>query len=277
MLIDWFTVGAQVLNFLVLIWLLKLFLYQPILNAIDDREQRIARELAEATAKQAAAAQERDEFHRKNAEFDQQRSLLLIDATKDANAERQRLFDVARKDADAELERRRVALEREKLRLSDQIIRRTWDEVFAIARKSLTDLAGMSLEQRMIDVFVVRLRELTPDGKAAIHKAIDSSSGSVLIRSAFDFDTEQRVNLQGALNQTLAAEVPLRFELEPQLISGIELTAGGQKLAWCIADYVARLETMVHDRPSEQLSSVDQTPLKEVNSEPRIAAVVEAR
>ena len=53
MLIDWFTVGAQALNFLVLVWLLKRFLYQPILDAIDAREKRIAKELADFFEKRA--------------------------------------------------------------------------------------------------------------------------------------------------------------------------------------------------------------------------------
>ena len=53
MLIDWFTIGAQVLNFLILVWLLKRFLYKPILHAIDAREKRIAKELADADAKQS--------------------------------------------------------------------------------------------------------------------------------------------------------------------------------------------------------------------------------
>ena len=60
MLIDWFTVGAQVLNFLILVWLLKRFLYKPILDAIDAREERIAAELADADAKKAEAQKERD-------------------------------------------------------------------------------------------------------------------------------------------------------------------------------------------------------------------------
>ena len=51
MLIDWFTVGAQALNFLILVWLMKHFLYKPILNAIDAREKLIATELADAAAK----------------------------------------------------------------------------------------------------------------------------------------------------------------------------------------------------------------------------------
>ena len=62
MLIDWFTVGAQALNFIVLVWLLKRFLYKPILNAIDAREKLIAAKLADADTKVAEAKKERDAF-----------------------------------------------------------------------------------------------------------------------------------------------------------------------------------------------------------------------
>jgi F0F1-type ATP synthase, subunit b len=55
MLIDWFTVGAQGLNFLILVWLMKRFLYRPILHAIDEREKRIAAELSDAEATKAEA------------------------------------------------------------------------------------------------------------------------------------------------------------------------------------------------------------------------------
>ncbi len=99
MLIDWFTVGAQMLNFLILVWLMKRFLYKPILNAIDAREKLIAAELADAEAKKAEAQKERDEFQHKNEEFDQQRAALLKKATDEAKAERQRLLDEARQDS----------------------------------------------------------------------------------------------------------------------------------------------------------------------------------
>ena len=81
MLIDWFTVGAQVINFVILVWLMKRFLYKPILNAIDAREQRIAAELADAEAKRAEAQKERDEFEHKNEDFDRQRAGRLQQAT----------------------------------------------------------------------------------------------------------------------------------------------------------------------------------------------------
>ena len=101
MLIDWFTVGAQAVNFLILVWLMKRFLYKPILHAIDEREKRIATELANADTKKAEAQKEHDEFQHKNEEFDQQRAALLSKATDEAQAERQRLLDEARKAAEA--------------------------------------------------------------------------------------------------------------------------------------------------------------------------------
>jgi F-type H+-transporting ATPase subunit b len=54
-LIDWFTVGAQLLNFIILVWLMKRFLYQPVLDAIAAREQKIAAQLADVAAAKAQA------------------------------------------------------------------------------------------------------------------------------------------------------------------------------------------------------------------------------
>src|SRR5450755_417344 len=118
MLIDWFTIGAQALNFLILVWLLKRFLYKPILHAIDAREKRIAAELADADAKKAEAKKDRDEFQHKIEEFDQQRAALLSKATDEAKAVRQRLLDEARKAADALSARRSEALRNDALHLS---------------------------------------------------------------------------------------------------------------------------------------------------------------
>src|ERR1700689_4054513 len=100
MLINWFTVAAQAINFLILVWLLKRFLYKPILHAIDEREKGISTQLAEAEAKKTEAQKERDDFQQKNNSFDHERATLLKKATDEAAAERQRLLDEARKDAD---------------------------------------------------------------------------------------------------------------------------------------------------------------------------------
>ena len=176
MLINWFTVVAQAINFLILVWLLKRFLYKPILHAIDEREKGIAAQLAEAEAKKAEAQKERDDFQHKNEAFDQERAALLKKATDEAKAERQRLLDEARKDADALRAKRQEALRNEQRNLSQEIIRWTQKEVFAITRKTLADLAATSLEERMGDVFVQRLRALTGAAKEQLAAAFKTSN-----------------------------------------------------------------------------------------------------
>jgi F-type H+-transporting ATPase subunit b len=245
MLIDWFTVAAQAVNFLILVWLMKRFLYKPILHAIDEREKRVAAELADADAKKAEAQKEHDEFDRKNTEFDQQRAALLSKATGEAQAERQRLLDEARKAAADLASKRQETLRNEERSLHGAISRRTQREVFAIARKALTDLATVSLEERLGEVFTRRLREMDGKSKEALGEALRTAPDPGVVRSTFDLPADQRAAIQNALNETFSAEVRVRFETAPDLIGGIELTTNGLKVAWSIADYLASMENDV--------------------------------
>jgi F-type H+-transporting ATPase subunit b len=242
MLIDWFTVGAQALNFIILVWLLKRFLYKPILAAVDAREKRIAAELANADAKMAEAQKQREEFQHRNEEFDQQRAALLRKAADEAKAERQRLFDEARKAADALSVKRQEALRSDANNLNQAIRRRTEQEVFAIARKALTDLAATSLEEQMSEVFNRRLRAMDGKAREGFGQALRTASAPALVRSTFELPAAQRAAIQNALNESFSAEIHVRFETAPDLISGIELSTDGQKMAWSIADYLASLE-----------------------------------
>ncbi|MEI9991637.1 MAG: hypothetical protein WDM86_16530 [Rhizomicrobium sp.] len=247
MLIDWFTVGAQALNFIILVWLLKRYLYKPILNAVDAREKRIAAELADADAKKAEAKKERDEFHQKNETFDRQRAALLSKATQEAGAERQRLLDEARKAADDLSAKRAEALRSEAANLNQAILQRTQQEVFAIARKALMDLAGASLEERMCDAFLDRLRKMDVNSKANLAKALTTASEPAVVRSAFDLPQAQHAAIQKALNETFPVDIHVRFETAPNLVSGIEVVSNGQKFAWSIADYLGALDKGVGD------------------------------
>jgi F-type H+-transporting ATPase subunit b len=258
MLIDWFTVGAQALNFLILVWLMKHFLYKPVLNAIDAREKLIAGELADARAKKSEAQKDRDDFARKNHEFDQQRAGLMTRAADEAKTERQRLLEEAGRAADALSAKRQQAMVTEAHDLNEAITRRTQQEVFAIARKTLADLATVSLEEQMGEVFTRRLREMKETPREQLGLALKSAAEPSIVRSAFEMSAGQRDAIQKALNETFSAAIRIRFQTAPELISGIELTANGEKVAWSIADYLASMQKSV----GELLKEADKPPAK---------------
>ena len=259
MLIDWYTVAAQAINFLILVWLLKHFLYQPVLDAVLAREQRIAMQLADAAARQAAATKEREQFEGKNAEFDSQRAALLVTASAQAKTEGQRLLELARKDADALRARLQQSLCDERQALGGEIVRRTRDEVLAIARKTLADLSSASLEESMGRVFMVRLRALSAEDRKQLAAAIEAASDAALVRSAFELPAQQRTEIDQAISEIRGAAVRVSYESVPGLISGLELSAGGRKLAWSVADYLAALEKSVGEiLDSPQLPAVNK-------------------
>jgi F-type H+-transporting ATPase subunit b len=245
MLIDWFTVGAQALNFLILVWLMKRYLYQPIIHALDQREKRIAAELADADAKRADAVQAESAFKAKNAAFDAKRDALLKQAVAEADVEGRRVLEAARAAADNLRSARAESLRQDAEAFQRVLGRATQQEVFAIARKALTDLAGANLEERIADVFVRRLRGLDDQTKARLAEALRGGTEPALVRSAFELPTAQRDLIAQALDATFSAEIPLRFETAPDVVCGIELTRNGRKIAWSIAEYLTSLRANV--------------------------------
>jgi F-type H+-transporting ATPase subunit b len=104
----------------------------------------------------------------------------------------------------------------------------------------------------MGEVFTRRLRELNGEAKLVLAEALKTAAQPALVRSAFDLPVDQRAAIQNALNETFSADIHLRFETAPDLVSGIELTTNGQKVAWSIADYLVSLERGVGELLKEK-------------------------
>jgi F-type H+-transporting ATPase subunit b len=240
MLIDWFTVTAQAINFLILVYFLKRFLYQPIINAIDAREQQLAKTLADAENSKTQAAIERETFERNNELFAQQRNALLIKASQEAEIEKQRLIELARLEADKVLVQRQQSLMQQHLVLNETIKQRIQSEVLATTKKLLSDLANSNLEAQIIEVFLQRLQQLSPQQLQQLN-----SKGELLICSAFALSTQQQQLISQTLSQLIAGIDEVQFIINPLLITGIELSINGQKLAWSINDYLSGLDTSI--------------------------------
>lgn len=245
MLIDWFTVCAQAVNFLILVWLLKRFLYKPVLTAIATREKLIADQLQDAAAKKIEAQRERDDFQHKNEEFDRQRLAMFGQAVESVKLERQKMLDAARRDTEALRIKLQASVKNERETLNRKIVSRVQEEVFAISRKALADLSSTNLETSLGEVFVRHLRALDGLMKENFVNALKTSAEAACVRSTFDLTPDQKSAIQNILNEMSSAAIQVRFEVAANLICGIELVANGQKIAWSITDYLGSLEKKV--------------------------------
>lgn len=243
MLIDWFTVGAQAVNFLILVWLMKRFLYQPVLAAIDAREKKIAGELQQAADAKVQAEKEREDLRTQTQTLQGQREQLLRAAAAEADAQRKHLLENARKESQELRSKSIAALTAEQAELKLEVVSRTRQAAFALTRRTLADLADAGLEDQMLEAFVRRVAGLNDTQKAQIIPPPASPhSREAVLRSAFELTPEQRARMAAACKQWPCAGATLRFETSPGLISGLELIVDGQKISWNVSAYLAAVQ-----------------------------------
>ena len=248
MLIDWFTVGAQTLNFIILVWLMKRFLYQPILNAIDAREEKIADELAHADKVSLEANQAKASFDKKNLEFEQHKEQLMLDVTEQANSERQRLLEETRKTLSNLQIKQQNALQNQMHTLHDSIRQAAQKELFNMAKNALSDLAEVDINAQIVAVFVKQLREMPLDQKRALQTALSTTKINVV--SSHVLSPDQQSTITDTLEELLGKDIQLLFTPSPDLIGGIKLSANGFKIGWSVSEYIQSLE----DALAEQIN-----------------------
>ena len=274
MLIDWFTVVAQILNFLLLVVLLKHFLYGPILEAMDTRQQGIAQQLEKATAAEREAEREAEVYREKSLRVDIDRQALLAQAKIEAEEQRKVLITQARNEVDTLQTGWREALRREQRTFLDNLRQRVAEEVHRIAHRALQDLASASLEKQVIDTFITRLQSLDPQQREGIMNSVQNTDTGALIFTAFPLPDTTQKELTTVVQECLASQskyaeyarhpqqsqqqCSVRFECAPDLVCGIELKTPGHKIGWSIGHYLQMLEDGVLTALEEESRERDE-------------------
>ncbi|HWL09567.1 MAG TPA: hypothetical protein VNQ76_14250 [Planctomicrobium sp.] len=245
MTIDWFTLIAQIINFLVLVWLLRHFLYDRIIQAMDDREKKIADQLNDAARVRQEAQAEKQKYQTNLKELEENREEKLAEARSEADAYRQNLIEKAHQKADEAQSQWVDSLKREQNDLLQEFRERLGEQVFSVTRHALKELADAELEQKILSVFLERLDTLEENEQQAIQTALSRSGHKAEVRTAFPVSEEGREQLTRALHLHLQENFDIQFHLVPDLICGIELRAQSQRLVWNLDSYLTGLEDRV--------------------------------
>jgi F-type H+-transporting ATPase subunit b len=241
-LINWFTVAAQIVNFLILVALLKRFLYGPIVAAMSAREGKIAAQMTEAQQKRQQAGEEEAVLRQKIREIAEQRQEMLSEAERQAEAHKKELFAQARVEVEQIHRKWAASLRREKETFLQNLKQRLAQEVFAICRRALQEMANVDLEQRLTEVFLDRLRQLTPEEQTSIRESVQETGGELLITTAFELSEESRQKVAARVQEQFGQDLTLRFATSGELLAGIELLTSSRKLAWSLGDFLDTLE-----------------------------------
>ncbi len=126
---------AQLVNFFVLLIVLRIFLYRPILDMLDRRSQRIREGLAAAEQSKEQAAEAEQAVTRQLEEARRQGQSLIAQAQDTSNRIQEEARNQARRESEQLLERARNEIQLER------------DQAIAELRKEFADLTVLAAEK----------------------------------------------------------------------------------------------------------------------------------
>lgn len=224
--LSWSTFVLEMVNFLVLVWILKRFLYKPILETIAARQAGIDKTLTDARAVQGEAAELKARYEGRLAEWELEREKARGALQTEIEAERGRKLEALRGTLELEREKARVLDERRRAEASHQLEDEALSLGARFTARLLTAIASPELEATLIGLAGTQLAELSGEQSTALREAYESQDGSARVVSAYPMSVAQRGSLEQALKAVLGGEVECKYEEDAGLVAGLRIVVG---------------------------------------------------
>ena len=234
--LSWSTFVLELINFLVLVWILKRFLYKPILEVIAQRKAGIEKVRAEAEDLHASAEQLRQHYEGRLAAWNRERQQARDDLKRELEAERSRGIEECRRELEEEREKAQ-AVEASRQADALALVQHTaLTQGASFASRLLTAGAGADTQAGLVELVIADLPQLPEERVAAIRNSLAQTPGDIVVTSAFALTGDQRGRLEQALSMIIGTATPPRFELDSKLLAGVRINAGSWILGCNLKD-----------------------------------------
>jgi F-type H+-transporting ATPase subunit b len=236
--LNWTTFILEIINFLVLVWILKRFFYAPVREVIARRRAAIDRDLAEAEAIRVEAEGAEQQYRQRLGDWEREREAARQTLHQEIEGERTRLREELAVELQKEKDKAGVLAERQQLALRREVETAALVQAGRFLRQLLNRLAGPELEARILILVGEELAVLAPERREALRRTVSGEPAPVLVaESAFPLNKEQRRELREVWRKNLEVnEVTWEFRENPELLAGLRLSLGAWTLAANLRD-----------------------------------------
>jgi F-type H+-transporting ATPase subunit b len=228
--LSWSTFLLEIVNFLVLVWILKRFLYKPVLDIIGQRRAGIEQQLAEAEQLHEQAERLKAEYGNRLSEWERERRQLRDVLARELDAQRTQQTQALEALLAKEREKAQAADARRQVETERATQQRALQQAAQFAARLLSQAAGPELEARLLDLLLDGLATLSEDRITALRTQWGEPPGSIRVASAFPLPAEHRQRLEQTLKEVTGLRVPIDYQQEPALLAGVRITVG----AWIL-------------------------------------------
>ena len=238
MKIDGWTVLLQAANFLVLVLLLRRYLWRPVLAAIDRRKKQMDDAAAAASAREAAADERRTEYEERVITAERDRERLLADARAQIAREREEALASAQAESAARAAAARARLDEERREAAIGVAKDAVDLAIGVARKLLGEVRSPAIAAAYLARVCEHLDALPAEELERL-RADAAAGGTVTVASAPALDAAGEREARARLAERLGDEVKVAFVTDPALLAGVELRLPHARIGHGLAEGLA--------------------------------------
>lgn len=244
--LNWSTFLLEIINFLVLVWILKHFLYQPVLDVIARRRELIERQLTEAHQVQDEAESLKAQYEGRLADWDQERRHARDTLAQELDEERSRQLSALQASLEQEREKARVVQERQHAEQQRAIEHHALQQGAAFSSRLLGQASGPELETRLLTLLLAGLSELSETQMSSLRQQWGEPPDTIEVSSAFALSAEQRQKMEEALHRISGLTIPVRFTQDTELLAGLRIVIGAWVLAANVRDELIGFAEFAH-------------------------------
>jgi F-type H+-transporting ATPase subunit b len=244
--LNWSTFVLEIVNFLVLVWILKRFLYKPVLKVIAQRQAGIAKIRADAETVHAEAEKLREQYEGRLTDWNSERQQAREELTRELKTERSRKMKEVQNELELEREKVRVAEASRQADTQRRLEETSLQQAAIFATRLLEQVAGADVEGRFVELLITTLSQLPTERVAALRNSHRQPPRVIEVTSAYRLSDEQRGRLEQTLLTLTALKVPLHFEQNSDLLAGVRITVGGLVLGCNLQDELKGMAELTH-------------------------------
>jgi len=234
--INWSTFVLEIINFLVLVWILKRYLYKPVLDMIARRRAAVEKILHDAETAEREAETLRKHYEERQADWAQERQLARDKLMQEIDEARTQQMAKLRSALQEEQDKTRAAETSRQASFARATEATSLTYAARFAARLLEQVSSPELEARLLELTMIELSQLPDARTASLRDSWARKPEFILIASAYAIAEKQRKKLDEILSALVEARVPMRYEQDADILCGVRISIGAWVLSANIRD-----------------------------------------
>jgi len=224
--LNWSTFILEIINFLVLVWILQRFLYKPVLDMITRRRGQIEQSLQEAKNDRREAERLQHLYEGRLSDWEQEKQAARKSLERDLDEERTRRLDELKFELNQERQKAQVVAQREQEEQTRRLEQRAIALAAGFGSRLLTRIAGPELERQLVAAALHDLQTLPDDQREKLRQGWRAESGPLTVTTAYALDERLRSALENTIGQLVGRPVSYNYQQDRALIAGLRASWG---------------------------------------------------